>query len=266
MDNLVANLCLCCSLNLYTGMIDKSGANLLLNASVVSVSRKQNGQFHVRHHSGGESEPLADAGFDNVVVAAPVQFSNITFEPGWFPKSSKIEYVRLHVTLLSTPHKLDPIFFGIELGDSVPEVILTTLPTTQARLLPFFSISTLRKLNNPRRNPPRREYAYKIFSKEAPSIEFLAHLFGFEVLGNGTEIDGENVSWMYRKLWHSYPRLRPRADFLGPSIDSGLYYTAGIEPFISTMETSSLMGMNVAKLISQSWESDTTMQEHRMEL
>jgi prenylcysteine oxidase / farnesylcysteine lyase len=29
----------------------------------------------------------------------------------------------------------------------------------------------------------------------------------------------------------------------------GLYYTSGIESFISTMETSALMGMNVARLI-----------------
>ena len=29
----------------------------------------------------------------------------------------------------------------------------------------------------------------------------------------------------------------------------GFYYTSGIESFISTMETSALMGMNVAQLI-----------------
>jgi prenylcysteine oxidase/farnesylcysteine lyase len=33
-----------------------------------------------------------------------------------------------------------------------------------------------------------------------------------------------------------------------------LWYTGGIESFISTMETSALMGKNVASLISQSWE------------
>lgn len=33
-----------------------------------------------------------------------------------------------------------------------------------------------------------------------------------------------------------------------------LWYTSGIEQFISTMETSSLMGMNVAKLAVDAWE------------
>lgn len=34
---------------------------------------------------------------------------------------------------------------------------------------------------------------------------------------------------------------------------AGLWYTAGIEQFISTMETSSLMGMNVARLVVDGW-------------
>ena len=35
----------------------------------------------------------------------------------------------------------------------------------------------------------------------------------------------------------------------GQRINGRLYYTAGIESFISTKETCSLMGMNVASLI-----------------
>lgn len=33
-----------------------------------------------------------------------------------------------------------------------------------------------------------------------------------------------------------------------------MWYTSGIESFISTMETSSLMGMNVARLVVDGWE------------
>ena len=32
-----------------------------------------------------------------------------------------------------------------------------------------------------------------------------------------------------------------------------MWYTSGIESFISTMETSSLMGMNVARLVVDGW-------------
>lgn len=42
--------------------------------------------------------------------------------------------------------------------------------------------------------------------------------------------------------------------FDDPMLDgNGLWYTSGIEQFISTMETSSLMGMNVARLVVDGW-------------
>jgi prenylcysteine oxidase / farnesylcysteine lyase len=37
--------------------------------------------------------------------------------------------------------------------------------------------------------------------------------------------------------------------FEDPELAKGLYYTSGMESFISTMETSALMGMNVARLV-----------------
>lgn len=41
----------------------------------------------------------------------------------------------------------------------------------------------------------------------------------------------------------------PRVTFQDPIVGPGLYYTSGMESFISTMETNALMGKNVAKLI-----------------
>jgi prenylcysteine oxidase/farnesylcysteine lyase len=49
-----------------------------------------------------------------------------------------------------------------------------------------------------------------------------------------------------------------------------LWYTSGIESFISTMETSALSGKNVARLIRDEWvagkaeESERQMQAHMM--
>jgi prenylcysteine oxidase/farnesylcysteine lyase len=37
--------------------------------------------------------------------------------------------------------------------------------------------------------------------------------------------------------------------FQDPIIRAGLYYTSGMESFISCMETNALMGMNIARLI-----------------
>lgn len=57
------------------------------------------------------------------------------------------------------------------------------------------------------------------------------------------------ISWYYPHVWHSYPYEYPRVTFEETELARGLYYTSGIESFISTMETSALMGMNVAQLI-----------------
>lgn len=57
------------------------------------------------------------------------------------------------------------------------------------------------------------------------------------------------ITWYYHHEWKSYPYLFPRVTFEDPELARGFYYTSGMESFISTMETSALMGMNVARLV-----------------
>lgn len=59
----------------------------------------------------------------------------------------------------------------------------------------------------------------------------------------------EPISWYYPHVFDSYPKAFPRMTFQDPVVREGLYYTSGVESFISTMETNALMGMNVARLI-----------------
>jgi len=65
----------------------------------------------------------------------------------------------------------------------------------------------------------------------------------------------DDISWVYRKLWQSYPYEFPRVTFEELRLDENLWYTSGIESFISTMETSALMGKNVARLVVDEWVS-----------
>ena len=94
------------------------------------------------------------------------------------------------------------------------------------------------------------------------------------------------MSWKYEKIWQSYPVEKPRVTFEDIRIDipasdsdseSGaerrggkgsrhLYYTSGIEGFISTMETSSLMGANVARLLVDEWIEEAEMMEAARDL
>jgi prenylcysteine oxidase/farnesylcysteine lyase len=59
----------------------------------------------------------------------------------------------------------------------------------------------------------------------------------------------KEITWYYPFVWHSYPYELPRVTFEELELAIGFYYTSGIESFISTMETSALMGKNVARLI-----------------
>lgn len=66
-------------------------------------------------------------------------------------------------------------------------------------------------------------------------------------------------------MWNSYPYELPRVTFEETELARGFYYTSGMESFISTMETSALMGMNVAQLIvddyNQVLDVDNPMQK-----
>lgn len=51
--------------------------------------------------------------------------------------------------------------------------------------------------------------------------------------------------------------------FQDPIIGPGLYYTSGMESFISTMETNALMGKNIARLIVDDILGLGTLEEPR---
>lgn len=57
------------------------------------------------------------------------------------------------------------------------------------------------------------------------------------------------ISWYNPHVFQAYPKATPRVTFQDPIVGWGVYYTSGMEAFISTMETAALMGKNVARLI-----------------
>ena len=246
---------------IFDSMIKASSANLLLNTSVSEIFQQDDGTYIITSASANESDETTDIQleeFDTVVLAAPLQFSNVKFDPLPSNVPEKISYVQLHVTLFSSPHKLSPLAFNLPSDTPAPEVILTTLPndaetdSRNAAPLDFFSVSTLRSVFNPA--VPRTEYLYKVFSPEPLTSTFLSRLLGFTDPGSVlSDIPKSDISWVFEKVWHSYPYLPPRVTFDEIQLDANLWYTSGIESFISTMETSSLMGTNVARLIVDDW-------------
>lgn len=249
---------------IFDGMLRTAGANVMLNTSVSWISRRKGGTYDVRSQSvpGLDVETDLEDEYDTVILAAPLQFSGIDLSGALTNLPDQIPYVKLHVTLFASPHKLSPLAFNLAAGSSVPETVLTTLahgadraqPGDEAGPIGFFSISTLWTVVNTATTPPRKEYLYKIFSPAPLTSAFTARLLGLPLPRDDlSTFAKDDVSWLYEKVWHSYPYLHPRVTFDEPQLDWNLWYTSGIESFISTMETSSLMGQNVARLIVDDW-------------
>ncbi|KAH0559567.1 hypothetical protein GP486_003921 [Trichoglossum hirsutum] len=254
---------------IFDGMIKAAGATVKLNTTVQQIRKTDFGTYVLS--SKGKAPSLSptvqEHEYDVVVLAAPLQDASITLTPRPAYVPAKIPYVKLHVTLLTSPHRLSPAAFNLPSDAAVPSVVLTTLgpdETPREReegvgRAGFFSISTLRHVVNPSSNGD--EYLYKIFSPARITGADLARFLGFSSSGGNDDDDDDavddDVTWIYRHVWRSYPYLYPRVTFDDPLLDNeGLWYTSGIESFISAMETSSLMGMNVARLVVDDWKKE----------
>lgn len=221
-----------------------------------------------------DNYPIA---FDNVVVATPWQYAGIEAAEDVLQNPiDEIPYTRLHVTLFTSPFLLSPAYFKLPAGSKVPDSILTTLAPEDKSAegadgvgkAGFYSISTLRTITNPKTQ--KEEYLYKIFSAEKVTAEFLSEILDAKVPETFTspaaspDVEGEAkvepISWFYPHVFDSYPILYPRVNFQDPVLGNGLYYTPGIESFISTMETSALMGKNVARLIANDLAAEAEAQ------
>lgn len=253
---------------IFDRMAAASGATVALNTSVSSIAlgTKAGAKYpkYVITTKSGSEEASAGVPFDNVIIATPYQFSDIKAPEDVLQTTiDEIPYVKLHVTLFASPFQLSPEFLGLQPGANVPTTVLTTYADAAdgtsglegAGKTGFFSISTLRSITNP--TTGKEEYLYKIFSPTEVTPEFLSSLLGVKVPGGFTgaaAVEGEGaavepVSWYYPHVFHSYPKALPRVTFQDPILGNGVYYTSGMEGFISTMETSALMGKNVARLI-----------------
>ncbi|KAK3306008.1 uncharacterized protein B0T15DRAFT_485483 [Chaetomium strumarium] len=247
---------------IFDGMAHRSGATIALNTTVVGLEKSQGSasshpQYTVSTTSGSApgSTSAYPVAFDNVVIANPFQFSGISAAEGVLQSTiDQIPYVQLHVTIFASPSWFKPQFFGLPKSSKPPGMVLTTLAKTDNSTsgvggvgkAGFFSLSNLGKAANPQTQ--QQEYVYKIFSPEKVTPGFLSGLLGAKVPETFTG-KSSPISWYHPHVFHSYPKAYPRVTFQDPIVGEGVYYTSGMESFISTMETNALMGKNVARLI-----------------
>ena len=245
---------------IFDHMLKSSNAiSTHLNTTVAQVSKQSNGSYSLTFSSAKTKN------FDEVILAAPLQFSNMAIDPAPHHTPDKIPYVKLHVTHFATPHNLDPSAFGLDSDKKVPEYVLTTLQSDEdygsdphVGRAGFFSVSVVSTGINKFASEPRQEYIYKIFSPYRVDKEFLSRILGLPISkeeAKSGDLDG-NISWINHWEVHSYPYEYPRVTFDEIELDDGLWYTSSMESFISTMETSALSGKNVAALMASRWKKD----------
>lgn len=249
---------------IFDSMVQHSGAAVYRNTSVSSINREKRrypSRSRTRYLLSTKDGRPVQTAFDDVIVATPWQYSNVSAGVGVVKHHiDTIPYTKLHVTLFTSPYRLRAAYFGLDPGAKAPSTVYTTLapgekPKQGAEGVGkagFYSISTLRTVENP--DTHKTEFLYKIFSAEAVTSEFLEDILGApvpsEFVANNQEgSEVRTISWYYPHWFHSYPIELPRVTFQDPILADGLYYTSGMESFVSTMETSALMGMNVARLI-----------------
>jgi len=243
---------------IFDAMATKGADAIKLGAAVTSIQRETNRTYTLSTRFGSTTDSMS---FDEVIIATPYQFANLSISPSLPSPPDTIPYVQLYVTLFTSPHLLSPEFFNLSANSSVPLAVLTTLPANQqnshghrptdAGLPGFFSVSLLRPIMNKAKR--RQEYIYKIFSPSALKSDFMAGLLGVPTPNSILEFSQDDVSWLHQKLWHSYPVEYPRLTFEKIKLASGLWYTSGMDSFISTMETNALAGKNVARLMVNEW-------------
>ncbi|KAI2780009.1 prenylcysteine oxidase [Daldinia loculata] len=271
---------------IFSNMVADSKAHISLNSSVTAITKEKSSasgsvppKYRIQTATTGATNDEAETypvAFDDVVIATPYQFSGISHNDNVMPHPvDSIPYVELHVTLFASPYKFSAEFFNLEPASTVPISVLTTLgEDDEAKPGPegagsagFFSATLVKVVTNPKTH--NAEYVYKIFSPHKVTPEFLSRLLGVQVPDTFTRPVGDEekdtregattvldpISWYHPTIFHPYPQKYPRVTFQDPIIGDGLYYTSGIESFISTMETSALMGMNVARLIADDYLS-----------
>lgn len=259
---------------IFSSMLSASKADVRLKEEVISLQQNTDGTTTVVSRGLGETSSSENT-FDEVVIAGPYQTTQLSIEPALDRVPDEIPYVELHVTLFTSPYYLSSKYFNLPDDKKAPETILTTLPQGASPGADpkgvgkpgFWSISTLRTeiLPTKENGAYQLNYLYKIFSPAPVTPEFLGSVLDFDASSakDLSDLKGKEITWLHEKVWHSYPYMYPRVTFEDIKLADGLWYTSGIESFISTMETSSLAGMNVARLIADEWANASSAVDER---
>lgn len=241
---------------LFSEMVNASKAYLNLNSQVTQITRHDNGTVSIKWKSRGATAAAIEhhvADFDAVVVAVPAPSTSIDIQPPLDTSSTEAHYVERHVTHFVTPDLLNPALFGLPSDAFPPNDLRTTLNASNGSDPGLFQITVPQAFMRPFYWEAKRERIYKVITPSPLNDTAIAHLVGMPHQ-DGTPLSDFHVHWVHRQAWpHAYPQLPPKTEFHPISPAGNLYFSSEIETIESSMEMSSLMGRNIARIIFGHW-------------
>ncbi|KAF9149060.1 hypothetical protein BG015_009161 [Linnemannia schmuckeri] len=259
---------------IFEGMVAKSGAEVRLETKIARVRRLEpqsegeEPQFEVTTTTGQKQI------FDYIVLAAPIDSTNIDFDIS-LPPQPKVDYRTIHATFVRgnvnpsyfyTP--TSPVRSSTPSAKDFPSHILSTNARAE-----FTSLSIQARLSN-------GETITKIFSPKELSKDLLDRLYSnrtwvkhkewkaypklrpipLQKEENGAEpevvVEGEDGSGqtVFEK---KHAQKKQGLDAQKKTLDAwgqvevvpGVFYVNSFEPLISTMETETIAGKNIARLL-----------------
>ncbi|WP_330633565.1 prenylcysteine lyase family protein [Halocatena halophila] len=172
------------------------------------------------------AEPPTEYGpYDAVIIATPLEKTDIELNGGAPPVSSDREYQSMYINLVNGV--LDPTYFELGAQDDLPDAISTTTDVDES----FTSIVTLVRENG----------GTNIYHVTATSI--VPNDLFLEVFSSIEDIE--------RFSWEAYPVYEPPLLWPPFQLDHGIYYTNAMESAISSMETEVMGSRNVVNLLSR---------------
>ncbi|QRV74308.1 prenylcysteine lyase [Ceratobasidium sp. AG-Ba] len=216
----------------FQQFLAKSGAKLMLKATVSQVAKTTNNQYKVTTSAGAQTT------YDAVILAAPAALSGIQFTfVANQPASPPVNYVHLHATLIATttPAVL-PQYFNTTASASnpMPGTIITTSESGyQPEILAF------RYEKEIQRNG-QTEYIVRTYSKAPISDATITQWFGAGTVG-----------WVDRKEWDAYPVFPVPPNYPPVLPDARMCYVNSMEGLWSTMETEIISSRNCVDVLAK---------------
>ncbi|EIW73268.1 hypothetical protein M231_03632 [Tremella mesenterica] len=226
---------------IFQSMSEDSKATVHLGTQVVDIIPLQDGRFDIVTNTTDIVSASSES-FDQIFFAAPWHSSPINkdLQSQFHEPIPTQKYVHLHVTLIGTTRRhASPEFFGLPSTTTIPSTILTTGHTSRNDNTPpplFQSITW-----HGETAPGSGEYVVKIFS-----LTYLKESILSELLG-------EEPTWVLRKEWDSYPKLKVTATYAPVEPMRGLQYLAALEPWVSTMETQTISARDAVARVVEDW-------------